>query len=81
MFNIFKPKTQGDQVTFKIGGMHCVSCGMNIDGELEEAAGVISAATNYAQGRTVVVYDAAKINPKKLQKIIESLDYTATQSD
>ncbi len=79
MLNIFKSKPQGEQITFKVTGMHCVSCGMNIDGELEDTAGVMSATTNYTKGQTVVVYDPAKVKPVQLQKVIESLQYEACE--
>ena len=48
MLNLFKSKPKGEQVTLKITGMHCPSCAMNIDGALEDTAGVIEAETSYA---------------------------------
>jgi Cu+-exporting ATPase len=75
MFQFFrKPKT-GSTVTFKINGMHCTSCSMNIDGELEDADGVFSASTNYAQAKTKINFDEKKISKDQLRKIIEDLDY------
>ncbi len=37
------------KVIFKIQGMHCTSCAMNIDGELEDTEGIKEAKTNYAK--------------------------------
>lgn len=79
MFNIFKQKPSGKKVTFKIDGMHCVSCSMNIDSELEDTEGVIKAETSYAQSRTVVTYDQSQVESKALKKVIESLEYKATE--
>ena len=42
-------KIQGSAVEFRIKGMHCAACSMNIDGALEELDGVIGATTSYAK--------------------------------
>ena len=52
---------------------------MNIDGELEDTKGVISAQTSYAQAQTVIQYDPSLVSIDKLKKVIESLAYTARQ--
>lgn len=77
MFNFLKKKPQGESVTFNITGMHCTSCSMNIDGELEDTDGVFEAKTSYAHAKTVVKYDPSKVTVQKLQQVIESLEYTA----
>jgi copper chaperone CopZ len=78
MFNWFKKNlpTNSETVTFKIDGMHCTSCSLNIDGELEETEGVVSAKTSYATGITNVVFQPEKVKPKTLVKKIENLGYT-----
>jgi len=58
----------------KITGMHCTSCAMNIDGELEDTAGVISAITNYAKQQAEVTYDPDKISVEKLVSIVNKVD-------
>lgn len=79
MFGIFPKKNQGDTVIFKIDGMHCTSCSLNIDGELEDLDGVISAQTSYAKATTKVTFDAEVVNPKKIQQVVEDLGYKASQ--
>jgi copper chaperone CopZ len=76
MFNILKRKANGETVTFKIEGMHCTSCAMNIDGELEDTEGVTSATTSYAKSKTVITYDPSKVTQDKLKQVIESLEYS-----
>lgn len=78
MLNIFKKKNQGKTIIFKIKGMHCVSCAMNIDGQLEDLEGVIEAKTSYAKAQTVVTYDSQQIKPAQLKKVIENLSYEVT---
>lgn len=65
------------KVIFTISGMHCVSCGMNIDGELEDARGVREARTNYAKGETEVEFDDSEISISDIIKLIKSLEYEA----
>ena len=50
---------------FTIGGMHCTSCAMNIDGELEDTPGVKEANTSYVKQRTEVLYDENLIDEEK----------------
>lgn len=77
LFN--KKKPEGNQVSFKIEGMHCTSCSMNIDDLLEETEGVIKAETSYAKAKSVVTYDPKKVSLEKIKKVINSLEYTATE--
>lgn len=62
---------------FKITGMHCVSCSMNIDGELEDTEGIKEAYTNFAKAVSEVTYDEEKMNPKKIIEVIKKLGYDA----
>ena len=42
----------------KITGMHCISCAMTIDGDLEDfVKGVKASNTNYAKAETEVEFD------------------------
>ncbi len=65
------------KVVFKIKGMHCVSCALNIDGELEDNKGVKSSRTHYAKSETIVEYEQNKISEANLKAIIEKLGYQA----
>lgn len=65
---------------FKIMGMHCSSCAMNIDGELEETEGVKSAKTNYAKSQTEVAFDPDIISEKEIGVVIKKVGYTALLS-
>lgn len=63
--------------TYMIIGMHCTSCAMNIDGELEDTKGISSASTHYARQETIVEYDEEEVSPKKIIEIIKSVGYDA----
>ncbi len=81
MFNILQKKAKAQAsdraqlAEFKIGGMHCVSCGLNIDGELEDLEGVTEATTSYAKATTRVFYDPSRIDETTIRKTIEKTGY------
>lgn len=58
---------------FKIDGMHCTSCAMNIDFDLEDVNGIKKAQTSYAKNETEVEFDEEKA---KVQDIISSIKKT-----
>lgn len=62
---------------FKITGMHCTACAINIDGELEDTQGVKESNTNYAKTTTEVIFDSSKISTETIIAIIEKLGYKA----
>lgn len=78
MLNIFKKnqKPKGEEVVYKIDGMHCTSCSMNIDGALEDLDGVFESTTSYAKSTTKVVFDAKKIGEVEIKKVIVESGYT-----
>lgn len=63
---------------FKIDGMHCTSCAMNIDGELEDTQGIKESNTNYAKKITEVTFAADKLTIQQIVEIIKKTGYTAT---
>ena len=65
------------KVVFKIIGMHCTACAMNIDGELEDTGKVKSSKTNYAKAHTEVEFDPKDISEKEIVEIIKKTGYTA----
>jgi copper chaperone CopZ len=64
--------------TFKIIGMHCSSCAMTIDGDLEDyVQGVRMAKTSYARGETEVEYDEERGTEEAIVAQIEKTGYHA----
>jgi len=62
-------------VAFKIEGMHCSSCAMDIDLTLEDTKGVSESNTNYAKSETRIKYDEKAISEDRLKEIIKSVGY------
>lgn len=68
-------------ITLKIQDMHCTSCAMNIDGELEDTEGVLSSSTNYAKSLTQVEFDEGKVSADKLLETVKRAGYNANVMD
>jgi copper chaperone CopZ len=67
------------ETKLKIEGMHCASCAMLIDEELEELAGVEESHTSYAKQETTVVFDEGTVELPALVETIEELGYRASE--
>lgn len=57
--------------------MHCSSCAMNIDFDLEELDGVKNINTSYAKQESEVEYDEEKLTIQEIVKQIEKTGYKA----
>lgn len=75
MFNLFHKKPAGTTITLQLSGLHCSSCSLNIDGELEELTGVISSNTSYASQKSIITYDPTLVDPNAFRPMIEALGY------
>jgi len=64
------------KLILKISGMHCSSCSLRIDGDLEEIEGVVTANTNFAKGQTEVQYEESKVATDRLVEVIKKAGYT-----
>ena len=61
----------------KIEGMHCTSCAINIDMDLEDLDGVKEAKTSYAKQESEVEFDEEKLNTEQIISAIKKTGYTA----
>ena len=59
----------------KIEGMHCASCAMNIDEELEELEGVQESNTSYRKQTTEVSFDESRTDLAQIDDAIRALGY------
>lgn len=64
-------------ITLKIVGMHCTSCAINIDFELEDLDGVKEAKTHYAKQTSEVTYNPDKVSSDQIIAAIQKLEYEA----
>lgn len=62
---------------FKVCDMHCISCAMSIDFDLEDLEGIKSAKTSYAKAECEVEFDEQVINSDKIIAAIKNTGYKA----
>lgn len=62
---------------FTTGGMHCPSCSMLIEMNLNDLEGVQSASSDYRTGVTEVTYDTDLVTAERVVSEIEQAGYTA----
>jgi copper chaperone CopZ len=67
-------------LTLHIEGMHCASCGLVIDEQLDDLEGVLSSRTSVRKGISTVVFDADRCSPTKITEAIASAGYQARPS-
>lgn len=65
------------KVKLQIEGMHCTSCAMNIDFDLEDLDGVKKVQTSYAKQEVEIEYDVEKIEIDKIIQQVKATGYKA----
>lgn len=68
------------KTVFKISGMHCTSCALSIDIELEDLKGIKESNTNYAKQQTKVVFDENKIKLVEITEKISEVGYEVVEN-
>lgn len=66
---------------FKISGMHCASCAVNIENALKKEGGVVSVNVNFSLGRVAVEYDPKRIDEDEIKKAIQKIGYQVSEKD
>lgn len=62
---------------FRIIGMHCTSCALLIDSDLEDVDGVVVSSTSYARQVTEVEFEEEKVTEERILEIIRKNGYEA----
>lgn len=69
------------KVKFKINGMHCSSCAMNIDFDVEDLNGVNYCKTSYAKQESEVEFNETEIKADQIINQIKETGYSASLLD
>lgn len=64
-------------VVLAVTGMHCVSCGLSVDEQLEELPGVLSSATHVRSGRTTLTGELAALTPESVISAVAEAGFRA----
>jgi len=60
--------------TIKLKGLHCTSCALLIEGELEDIG--VKAVCNWAKGTVDVEFDPDRINDTHIKEAVERAGYS-----
>lgn len=66
-----------NKLKLKIEDMHCTSCALSIDMDLEDLEGVQKSSTSYAKAETEVVFDLEKVDENMIIETIKTTGYSA----
>jgi len=76
MFNFFKKNNPNHQeLIWKLKGLHCSSCAMNIDLALEELNGIVKAETNFPKSQTKITIDPKVAKVSEIKSTLKDLGY------
>jgi copper chaperone CopZ len=64
--------------TYRVEGMHCSNCAMNIEGIEDDLPGIKQISASYQKGQMVVEFDEAKLSEAQLLSAVEKRGYHAT---
>jgi len=62
--------------TFNVEGMHCTSCAMVIESDLEDVG--VKAKCSYAKQTLETEFDENKISEKTISEVVKKSGYTLT---
>jgi len=69
------------KIDLTITGMHCTSCSIEIERELEKTKGILEANVNFALSKATVVFDNSQISTEEILNIIKKAGYEAMVSE
>jgi P-type Cu+ transporter len=67
-----------NEVTLKVGLMHCASCALNIETALKKTKGITSVNVSFPLERAKISYDPELISVSEIIKVIENVGYSAS---
>lgn len=64
---------------FRVEGMHCSNCAMNIEGIEDDLPGIKQISASYQKGQMLVEFDEAKVSEGQILAAVEKRGYQASQ--
>jgi copper chaperone CopZ len=65
---------------FRVDGMHCSNCAMNIEGIEDDLPGIKQISASYQKGQMVVEFDEAKVTENQILAAVKERGYQASAS-
>ena len=63
--------------TFRVEGMHCSNCPMEVEGIEDDLPGIKQVSASYQKGQMVVEFDDAKVSEAQIIAAVEKRGYQA----
>jgi copper ion binding protein len=63
---------------FRVDGMHCSNCAMNIEGIEDDLLGIKQISASYQKGQMVVEFDEAKVSENQILEAVKERGYQAS---
>ena len=60
---------------FRVDGMHCSNCAMNIEGIEDDLPGIKQISASYQKGQMVVEFDEARVSENQILEAVKELGY------
>jgi copper chaperone CopZ len=70
-------ETQMIKKTFRLEGMHCSNCAMNIEGIEDDLPGIKNISASYQKGQMVVEFDEERVSEAQIRAEVEKRGYQA----
>ena len=61
--------------TYRVEGMHCSNCAMNIEGIEDDLPGIKQVSASYQKGRMKVEFDETQVNEAQIFAAVEKKGY------
>jgi copper chaperone CopZ len=61
--------------TYRVEGMHCSNCAMNIEGIEDELPGIKQISASYQKGQMLVEFDDTKVTESEILAALEERGY------
>jgi copper chaperone CopZ len=70
-------ETQMIKKTFRLEGMHCSNCAMNVEGIEDDLPGIKNISASYQKGQMVVEFDEERVSEAQIRAEVEKRGYQA----
>lgn len=77
MTNKAEPEIDMINKTFRVEGMHCPNCAMNIEGIEDDLPGIKEVSASYQKGRMVVEFDEVRVSEAQIISALEKRGFQA----
>lgn len=66
------------KINYRVEGMHCSNCAMNLEGIEDDLAGIKHVSASYQKGLMIVEFDEAIVGEAQILAAVEKRGYKAT---